>query len=96
MDDLAVWCDMVAVELWNGVQGDYEKKKLAELEKEILCLPTSSEVWQGARKLAQNCRSSGLTVPPADLIIASCALFHEVDIEHCDAHFDFIFKAHKK
>jgi len=45
IDGLAAWCDMVAVELWNGARGDYEKRKLAELEKEIICLPTTDEVW---------------------------------------------------
>lgn len=29
----AAWCDMVAIELWNGAKGDYEKQKLLELEK---------------------------------------------------------------
>ena len=26
LNGLAAWCDMVAVELWNGARGDYEKK----------------------------------------------------------------------
>lgn len=96
VDSLAAWCDMVAVELWNGARGDYEKKQLAELEKEIICLPTTDEVWYGARNLARKCRNTGHTVPSADLVIASCALFYGVALEHCDAHFDLIFKIHKK
>jgi predicted nucleic acid-binding protein len=96
IDGLAAWCDMVAVELWNGARGDYEKKKLAELEKEIICLPTTDEVWHGARELARKSRSAGHTFPSADLIIASCALCHGVALEHCDAHFDFIMDIHKK
>lgn len=40
----AVWCDLVSLELWNGARGEYEKKKLTELEKEIPCLPTTNEV----------------------------------------------------
>ena len=39
-DGRAAWCDMVAVELWNGSKGDYERQKLSELEKEITCLET--------------------------------------------------------
>ena len=53
LNGLAAWCDMVAVELWNGAKGDYEKKKLMEFEKQITCLQTSVEVWQLARSLAQ-------------------------------------------
>jgi len=77
-------------------RGDYEKKKLAELEKEIICLPTTEEVWHGARELARKSRSAGHTFPSADLIIASCALCHKVALEHCEAHFDFIMDIYKK
>ncbi len=84
---------MVAVELWNGARGDYEKKKLKELEKEIISLPTTEVVWQLARNLAQKCRKAGHTVPSADLVIVSCGLFHKVELEHCDEHFDLIVKA---
>lgn len=92
IDGRAAWCDMVAVELWNGARGDYEKQKLKELEKEITCLQTIPEVWQKARMLAQKCREAGQTVPSADLVIASCALFHRAGIEHCDDHMNFILK----
>jgi predicted nucleic acid-binding protein len=96
IDGLAAWCDMVAVELWNGAKGDYEKKRLAELEKEIVCLPTTDKVWSGACELARKSRNAGHTIPPADLIIASCAIFHGVEIEHCDTHFDVIIAIHNK
>ena len=90
----AAWCDMVAVELWNGARGDYEKQKLSELEKEIICLHITPEVWQMAKMLAQKCRKEGQTVPTADLIIAACALHHGVDIEHCDSHIESILKTY--
>lgn len=90
----AAWCDMVAVELWNGARGDYEKQKLSELEKEITCLETTPETWKTARILAQRCRQGGQTVPTADLVITACAVSHNVSIEHCDTHIDFILKTH--
>ena len=90
LNGMAAWCDMIAVELWNGAHGAYEKLKLEELERDILCLPTTQDVWKKARVLAKKCRGKGLTVPSADLVIASCALFHETEIDHCDAHFDMI------
>lgn len=94
IDGRAAWCDMVAVELWNGARGDYEKQKLSELEKEITCLETTPDVWRKARILAQKCRQAGRTVPSADLVIAACALFHHAEIEHCDAHIDFILNTY--
>ena len=93
LDGRAAWCDLVAVELWNGARGDYEKKKLAELEKEIVCLETSPEVWARAKDLARKCRKAGITAPSADLVIAACALFHGAGLEHCDAHLEAILKA---
>ncbi|MFN3480773.1 MAG: PIN domain-containing protein [Thermodesulfovibrionales bacterium] len=89
----AAWCEMVIVELWNGARGDYEKQRLRALEQEILLLPITPDVWQTAKTLAQKCRQSGQTVPSADLVISACALFHNVSIEHCDDHIDFILKA---
>jgi predicted nucleic acid-binding protein len=88
----AAWCDLVSLELWNGARGDYEKKKLSELEKEITCLQTTDEVWRLARELAKKSRDAGKTLPAADLVISACGLFHKVEIEHCDQHFDFILK----
>jgi len=91
----ASWCDLVAVELWNGARGDYEKRKLMELEKQITCLPMTREAWQIARSLAKRCRKAGQTVPSTDLVIAACGLSHDVAIEHYDEHFDLIIASAK-
>jgi predicted nucleic acid-binding protein len=90
----AAVCDTVLVELWNGARGDYEKRKLSELEKNLTCLETTREVWSTARELARKCRKAGETVPTADLIIAACAVAHRAALEHCDAHIDAILKVH--
>ena len=86
----ASWCDMTAVELWNGTRGEREKRDLAELEKEITLYAVDAEAWRVARKLALRCRDSGLTMPPADLVIAACATRYGLELEHCDAHFERI------
>lgn len=90
----AAWCDIVLVELWNGARGDYEKRKLAELEKEMTSLETTPEVWKAARSLARKCRQAGQTVPIADLVITACVLAHKSGIEHCDSHIELILKIH--
>jgi len=88
----AVWCDIVAVELWNGARGEYERSRLAELERGITCLATTPEVWQKARALARKTRQAGLTVPTTDLVIVACALVHGTLLEHRDDHFDAILR----
>jgi predicted nucleic acid-binding protein len=94
--DEAGWCDVTAVELWNGTRGAKEKRDLAELEKEITLFPVDKNVWQLSRKLAVACREAGLTVPAADIIIAACARHFDLEMEHCDRHFDKIMPIAKK
>jgi predicted nucleic acid-binding protein len=86
----AAWCDMVALELWNGARGRHEREQLEKLGRELVLLPTDDQVWSRARRLAERCRSGGVTCPPADLLIAACAAVHGADLEHCDEHFDLI------
>src|SRR5436190_1843898 len=82
----AAWCDMVMLELWNGARGQEEKRKLAELSAIAPRLETSSEVWELAHRLAARCRDKGKTVPAADVLVAACAIHHEVELEHKDGH----------
>lgn len=88
----AAWCDIVLLELWNGARGDYEKKQLGQLEQEMICLPTTSLVWEMSRLLARLCRKNGVMTPATDLLIVACARTHEVGIEHQDAHFAAILQ----
>jgi predicted nucleic acid-binding protein len=86
----AAWCDMTQVELWNGAQGQVERKALAELQEELRLYPVNETVWASAKLLARRCREKGVTAATADLIIAACAARHHLPLEHCDRHFDNI------
>ena len=92
MDGRAAWCDLVLLELWNGARGEYERSKLAELERDIMRLPTTDAVWEKARILARSCRISGKAIPATDLVIVSCALVNGAELEHCDEHFGVILQ----
>lgn len=89
-DGVAVFCDLVLLELWNGARGQRERKYLASLERELETLPTTEEVWERARELARECRQSGITVPATDLLIAACAATHGASLLHRDRHFEEI------
>ena len=84
----AAWCDMTLVELWNGAQGQVEKKVLKELEAELRIYPVNEQVWTSARLLAQRCREKGVTASTPDIVIAACAANNKLALEHCDSHFD--------
>jgi len=88
--DQAGWCDLIAVELWNGVRPGSEKKALKELEEAATSYALSSDVWRKARRLALRCRESGVTVPANDVVIAACAVNYGLEIEHYDRHFEKI------
>ncbi len=96
LDGKVVFCHMVLLELWNGARGEYEKKKLKELEETIPCIQTTSEVWEISNMLARECRTGGYTIPATDIMIAACSIIHEVSIDHCDSHFDKIFEVYNK
>jgi predicted nucleic acid-binding protein len=82
----AAWCDMVRLELWNGVRGAAERKHLEGMEADLTLLPMTDGAWAKARLLAQRARAKGITVPGPDLVIAGCAWEHGVAMEHDDAH----------
>ena len=96
LDAEAAWCDMTAVELWNGARGAREKRELAALEREITLYSVDADAWRTARVLASRCRDSGLTMPASDIVIAACAARHGLEIEHFDSHFDAMLPLIKK
>jgi predicted nucleic acid-binding protein len=88
----AAWCAMVRLELWNGAQGEHERRVLQEMERTLPDLEMSAAVWKLAEELARTARKRGRTIPSTDLLIAACARHHEVEVEHRDAHFDELAK----
>jgi predicted nucleic acid-binding protein len=93
---IAAWCDMTLVELWNGAQGQVEKKALEELELEVRLCAINEQVWTKARLLARRSREKGVTATSADILIAACAASYDLELEHCDGHFAKILPIAKK
>lgn len=86
----AAWCDLIAVELWNGARPGDETKFLTELDNAVTCFELNKPVWLRARKLAAASRKNGITVPMADIVIATCAIHYRLEMEYIDGHFDRI------
>jgi len=84
----ARFCDMVRLELWNGIGDAKERMWLSELEQALETVPTDTAVWTEATRLAQESRRLGLTVPATDLLIEACSRVHKLEILHRDSHFD--------
>ena len=86
----AGWCEFTLVELWNGAQGQVEKKALEELESEVRLYSVNEQVWTKARLLARRSREKGITATSGDIVVAACAANYALNVEHCDSHFDKI------
>ena len=85
--DQAGWCELISVELWNGLRPGRENKALEDLQEAATSFALSAEVWEKARRLALRCRESGLTVPVNDVVISACAAHYGLEVECCDSHF---------
>ena len=86
----AAWCPAIRLEPWNGVGDESDRRILRDFEQTLPELPITDEVWAEACALASRCRKAGKTAPAIDVLIAACARHHGVDVEHADAHFDFL------
>ena len=92
----AAWCEFTLVELWNGAQGHFEKKVLEELEAEVQLYAVNEQVWAKARLLARRSREKGITATSGDIVVAACAVNYDLEVEHCDSHFDKILPIARK
>jgi predicted nucleic acid-binding protein len=88
----AAWCAPVRLELWSGVGRDPERKILKRYAEVLPDVSVTSETWHLAERLAERGRRNGLRAPAMDILIAACARFHDLEIEHNDAHFDWLMR----
>jgi predicted nucleic acid-binding protein len=78
--DVAVVCEPVLLELWAGVRGADEKKKITQLQNILPSLECDAETWLLAKENAALFRSKGLTFSNFDILIFSTALRHNAGI----------------
>ncbi len=84
----ACWCPLIRLELWNGAAGDRDRRILRDFETVLPELAIDGEVWERAYELARRARSSGVSVPATDILIAACTRRHGAELETADADFE--------
>ena len=67
--------------------GERDRKVLRDFESVLPELSIDDEVWAAADALARRARSSGVSVPATDILIAACARRHGAELETTDADF---------
>jgi predicted nucleic acid-binding protein len=81
---------MIRLELLGGTRTVSEYERLSERLDGVIGLGDRRELWDRAARLQFDLRRSGVTVPPTDALIASCAIDVDAILVHADAHFDLV------
>lgn len=79
---------IVRLELWNGLSGASQRRFLRAVESALETVPTTSEAWGEAHRVADLARREGVTVPVADLIVFATARVHGLELFYFDSQFD--------
>ncbi len=65
----AAWCPAIRLELWNGVEGERDRRILRDFEQTLPELPITDEVWAEALALESRYRKAGRTAPAIAVLI---------------------------
>lgn len=91
----AVTCEPVTFEMLRNATFS-ERPGLQARLATLPLLPTPDTLWAEAALLGQCCRDRGFTIGAFDLLIATVALAHEVELITFDADFSLIAQAEPK
>jgi predicted nucleic acid-binding protein len=91
-DHLAAMCEPVWLELYRGVRGKRELRRLDELKQLCRWLTFDGRCWNLAADVAFNCRKKGHNIPLGDVLIFACAKNYETPILQSDKHFNIMAK----
>ena len=89
-DQLAAMTPLVWVELMQGIRSKEEEATITNLRSLCHWLPVDELCWNKVAQIGIRCVRKGVNVPTSDVIIQGCALRHDVELLHCDHHFDLI------
>ena len=83
-----VWGNgIIIVELLFGARTDKEAGSILASINAIPFLDTTKEIWFKAAELGFKLKRKGITIPLSDLVIATCAIEHNLMLFTFDKHF---------
>lgn len=83
---------LIKLEILSGALNQVEFNSLKEELDALRELEFTAEIWEFASQSGFFLRRKGITVPHADLLLASCCHFYQCPLWHQDKHFDLIAK----
>ncbi len=81
---------MIQLELLGGAKSEKEYDRLFQRLGSLYHIEADRSLWDRASKLAFGLKQKGITLPYADIFIASSALKENILLVHADSHFDLI------
>jgi predicted nucleic acid-binding protein len=92
MDRRAALCEPVAFEMLRFATMTERPQIMAQFST-LPLLPSPPTLWRDAARLGQACRDQGVQAGFLDLLIASIAIHHDVELVTFDSDFTQIAKA---
>jgi len=88
-----VWvCGCILFELIQGIKLETEKNKILSALSNLNYIEMSKYLWQRSGELSTLLKKKGLNIPFSDIMIATIAMEHNLQIFTLDKHFDSIPK----
>jgi predicted nucleic acid-binding protein len=81
---------IIQMELLEGAKSQKEYDRLFQRLDSLYHIEADRSLWNSSSKLAFELKQKGITVPYADIFIASSALKEDALLVHADSHFDLI------
>jgi predicted nucleic acid-binding protein len=82
-----VTCGMIMVEVLRGVRHPRALERFATAFSVMICIPSSSGIWERAWRLGWEMDRRGKIIPGQDLVIAAHALQIDAAVLTADHHF---------
>ena len=86
-------CPVIMVELIHGAKSEKQKVKIKEALSELYMLSIDEETWDFFGDLLYKLRTSGVTVPFQDALVAAVAIKNNCLLWTNDKHFPMISSA---
>lgn len=81
---------IVRAELLHGVRSAVDRRNTLALFATLGAVPTPEAIWDDVGDNLRALRAHGVTVPFPDALLATLALFHDLELWTRDAHFGLI------
>lgn len=83
-------CGMVSMEVLRGIHASRPAQRYREALGVMVCIPTTSRVWDRATQIALTLDRKGTPIPPQDCLIAAHAMHVGAAVLTLDLHFKSI------